>query len=57
MRRRPGLFYGTCLESGWLKDGTWADEPRERRLTKEELREAYRVPAKHADIRLGRPKP
>jgi hypothetical protein len=56
MKRRSGLFRDTCLESGWLKNGTWASEPVERKLTKEELREAYKLWARHADIRTGQVK-
>jgi hypothetical protein len=33
MKKRSGLFHETCLETGWLKNGTWTDEPVERKLT------------------------
>jgi hypothetical protein len=56
MTRRSGLFYGTCLEAGWLRDGRWSDKPVERKLTKAELSEAYRVWVVHRDIREGRVK-
>jgi hypothetical protein len=56
MKRRPGLFWETCLETGWLKNGKWTDKPVERKLTREELREAYRVWVVHSDIREGRVK-
>jgi hypothetical protein len=53
--KRSGLFHGTCWESGWLlRGGSWSAKPVERRLTKAELREAYRLWAVHADIREGR---
>jgi hypothetical protein len=55
-RKRSGLFWENCRETGWLKDGTWTDEPVERRLTKEELREAYRIWIVHSDIRTGQAK-
>jgi hypothetical protein len=57
VKRRSGLFFETCTDSGWLKDGRWAAEPVERRLRREELAEAYRVWVKHADIRTGQLKP
>jgi hypothetical protein len=53
MKRSGGLFRETCLECGWVK-GVWVEEPVERRLTKAELREAYRLWAVHRDIREGR---
>jgi hypothetical protein len=43
VKRRPGLFHETCLETGWLKNGTWTDKPVERKLSREELAEAYRI--------------
>jgi hypothetical protein len=55
-RRRSKLFWETCLESGWLRNGTWTDKPVERKLTREELREAYRIWVVHEDIREGRVK-
>jgi hypothetical protein len=54
VNRRSGLFRGTCLESGWLRNGTWSTKPVERKLTKVELREAYRLWAVHRDIREGK---
>jgi hypothetical protein len=51
---KRGLFRETCWESGWLKGDVWADEPVERKLTKKELSEAYRLWVVHADIREGR---
>lgn len=57
MKRRSGLFHEYCRESGWLKDGRWADEPVERKLTREELAECYRLWRKHRDIREGEVKP
>jgi hypothetical protein len=56
-RKRSGLFNETCLETGWLKNGTWAAEAVERKLTREELSEAYRLWRDHSDIREGRVKP
>jgi hypothetical protein len=44
-RRRPALFCGYVLENG-----------RPRRLRQAELREAWRLWCKHADIRTGRVK-
>jgi hypothetical protein len=55
--KRSGLFRETCLESGWLRNGSWSAKPVERKLTKAELREAYRLWAVHADIRQGKAKP
>jgi hypothetical protein len=52
--RLSGLFHDYCLETGWLKNGTWADKPVERKLTREELREAHRIWVVHSDIREGR---
>jgi hypothetical protein len=57
MKRRPGLFNETCRETGWLKTGTWSAEPVERKLTRKELSEAYRIWIEHSDIREGRVKP
>jgi hypothetical protein len=54
MKRRSGLFHEHCLETGWLKNGTWTAEPVERKLTREELAEAYRLWIVHEDIREGR---
>ena len=56
MRRRSGVFHNHCLESGWLKNGTWTAEPVERRLTKAELAECYRLWVVHGDIRTGQVK-
>jgi hypothetical protein len=56
VRRRSGLFNETCLETGRLKNGTWADKPVERKLTREELSEAYRLWIVHSDIRTGQAK-
>jgi len=56
VKRRSGLFYETCTETGWLKNGTWTDEPVERKLTKAELAEAYRIWVVHGDIRTGQVK-
>jgi hypothetical protein len=56
-RRGSGLFFETCVERGWLRDGTWAEEPVERPLRREELAEAYRLWRDHADIRKGQVKP
>jgi hypothetical protein len=53
VRRHSGLFHDHCLESGWLRNGTWSAEPVERRLTKAELAEAYRLWVVHSDIREG----
>jgi hypothetical protein len=55
-RRRSGLFNETCLESGWLKNGKWVGEPVERKLSREELAEAYRLWVVHRDIRTGQAK-
>jgi hypothetical protein len=55
-RRSGGLFWDTCLETGWLKNGTWTDEPVERKLTKAELAECYRLWVVHRDIREGEAK-
>jgi hypothetical protein len=52
--KRPGLFHATCVESGWLRDGSWTAKPVERKLTREELREAYRLWAVHRDVREGK---
>jgi hypothetical protein len=57
VKRRAGLFFETCTESGWLRNGTWAATPVERKLTREELREAYRLWVAHGDVRAGRVKP
>jgi hypothetical protein len=54
--KAPGLFHETCLERGWLRNGTWADDPVERKLTREELAECYRIWVVHRDIRDGRVK-
>lgn len=51
--RRAGLFRETCLERGWLRDSTWASRPVERKLTRVELAEAYRLWVVHTDIRTG----
>jgi hypothetical protein len=56
MKRRSGLFHETCTEVGWLRNGTWTAEPVERKLTREELAEAYRIWIVHSDIRTGRVK-
>jgi hypothetical protein len=57
VKRRSGrLFHETCLETGWLKNGTWTAEPVERKLTREELAEAYRLWVVHGDIRTGQVK-
>jgi hypothetical protein len=56
-KRSTGLFSPTCWESGWLRDGSWAAVPVERKLTRAELFDAYRLWVKHADIREGRVKP
>jgi hypothetical protein len=56
VKRRSGLFHETCTEVGWLRNGTWTAEPVERRLTKAELAEAYRIWAVHGDIRTGQVK-
>jgi hypothetical protein len=56
MRRRSGLFHETCLETGWLKNGTWTPEPVERKLTKAEVAECYRLWIEHSDIRTGQVK-
>jgi hypothetical protein len=56
VKRRPGLFRETWAERGWLPNGTWSESPVERRLTRAELREAYRLWAVHRDIREGRTK-
>jgi hypothetical protein len=56
MKRGPGLFNETCFETGWLKNGTWTDEPVERQLTKKELAEAYSLWLTHRDIREGKVK-
>jgi hypothetical protein len=45
MKRRPPLFDVYCVENGV-----------KRRLRRQELREAWRLWCKHADIRLGRVK-
>jgi hypothetical protein len=42
-RRRPALFHGYVVENGVR-----------RRLRQDELREAWRLWVKHADIRMGR---
>jgi hypothetical protein len=42
-RRRPSLFHGWIVEDG-----------RRRRATRAELRNAYRLWVRHADIREGR---
>ena len=55
-KRSGGLFWDTCLETGWLKNGTWTNEPVERNLTREEIAEAYRLWIVHSDIREGRVK-
>jgi hypothetical protein len=52
-RKRSGLFWETCRETGWLKNGTWTAEPVERKLTREELAEAYRLWLTHRDVREG----
>jgi hypothetical protein len=57
VKRRPGLFRETCLESGWLRDGSWSEKPVERRLTRKELSEAYRLWVVHRDVREGQAKP
>jgi hypothetical protein len=54
MKRRSGLFHETCLESGWLRNGSWSEKPVERKLTKAELGEAYRLWVEHRDIREGK---
>jgi hypothetical protein len=56
-KRRPGLFRETCFECGWLRNGSWSERPVERRLTREELSEAYRLWVVHADVRTGQAKP
>ena len=56
MKRRSGLFHEHCLETGWLKNGTWTDKPVERKLTKKELAECYVLWVEHSDIREGRVK-
>jgi len=56
VRRRSNLFSETCHETGWLKSGKWAAEPVERRLTREELAECYRLWLVHRDIREGQVK-
>jgi hypothetical protein len=56
MKRRPGLFNDLCRETGWLRNGLWTDEPVERQLTREELRECYRIWIEHSDIRTGQVK-
>jgi hypothetical protein len=55
-RKRPGLFWEDCRESGWLPNGTWTAEPVERRLTQKELAECYELWRNHSDIREGRVK-
>jgi hypothetical protein len=57
VKRRSGLFFETCTESGWLKDGSWAAKPVERKLTRAELRVAYQLWIAHADVRAGQVKP
>jgi hypothetical protein len=42
-RKRPPFFSGFCIEDGVR-----------RRLRRDELREAWRLWSKHADIRTGR---
>jgi hypothetical protein len=56
-RKRSGLFWESCYESGWLPNGTRSAEPVERKLTRKELSEAYRIWIEHSDIREGRVKP
>jgi hypothetical protein len=56
VRRGSGLFHETCFESGWLKNGKWAAEPVERRLTQKELAECHELWRNHSDIREGRVK-
>jgi hypothetical protein len=55
-RRRSRLFNETCLETGWLRDGTWTSRPVERKLTRAELAEAYRLWLVYTDVREGRVK-
>jgi hypothetical protein len=45
MKKRPPLFSGYCVENGV-----------KRRLRESELREAWRLWCRHADVRLGRVK-
>jgi hypothetical protein len=45
MKRRPAMFNAYAYENGVR-----------RRLRRDELREAWRLWAKHSDIRLGRVK-
>lgn len=47
MKRRPSLFHGHAIDHNGAK----------RRLTQAELREAWRLWCKHADIRSGRVRP
>jgi hypothetical protein len=54
VKRRSGLFNEICTETCWLKNGTWTAEPVERKLTREELAEAYRIWVVHEEIRTGR---
>jgi hypothetical protein len=56
MKRRSSLFHETCFETGWLKNGKWAAEPVERKLSREELAECYRLWIVHSDIRTGQAK-
>jgi hypothetical protein len=53
-KRSTGLFWETCWETGWLRDGSWAAVPVERKLTRAELAEAYRLWIAHRDVREGR---
>jgi hypothetical protein len=55
-RSGGGLFWDTCLERGWLKNGIWTDKPVERKLTREEQAECYRLWVVHEDIRTRRVK-
>jgi hypothetical protein len=51
VRRRSSFFHEICTERGWLQNGAWAAEPVERKLTKAELAECYRLWIEHSDIR------
>jgi hypothetical protein len=53
-RRSSSLFRDVLRERGFLRDGTWSSAWVERKLTKAEKAECYRLWVKHADIRLGR---
>ena len=56
-RSKGGLFWPVCIETGFLRDGSWSAHPVERDLTRKEIAEAHRLWAKHADIRRGLVKP